>query len=188
MVDEARMEQTPHGREPRGEGWFVLNAREARWSHRPERGEMVALTGWTDEECMTLFPHIGVNLYVLRPGEPIGVYHWEAETEEFLVLRGEALLLVEGQERRLRQWDFVHCPPDTPHMIVGAVDAPCAVLAIGARGHGIDAAGWGGYVAAEVARRHGVAPDEDTSDADRAYARYAAPERVRYQDGWLPDG
>jgi glyoxylate utilization-related uncharacterized protein len=31
------------------------------------------------------------------------------------VLYGEALLLVEGQERPLRQWDFVHCPPETPY-------------------------------------------------------------------------
>ena len=50
---------------------------------------------------------------MLGPGEPIGMYHWEADQEDFLVLSGEALLFVEGEERPLRQWDFVHCPPQT---------------------------------------------------------------------------
>ena len=81
------------------------------------------------------FPQLGVSLVVLGPGEPIGMYHWEADQEDFLVLSGEALLIVEGQERPLRQWDFVHCPPETGHMIVGAGDGPCAVLAVGAREH-----------------------------------------------------
>ena len=67
---------------------------------------------------------------MLGPGEPIGMYHWETDQEDFLVLSGEALLIVEGQERPLRQWDFVHCPPKTEHMIVGAGDGPCVVLAI----------------------------------------------------------
>ena len=69
------------------------------------------------------------------PGEPIGMYHWEADQEDFLVLSGEALLIIEGEERPLRQWDFVHCPAETKHIIVGAGDAPCVVLAVGAREH-----------------------------------------------------
>src|SRR5213596_1294581 len=109
-----------------GEGWFVLNAREARWRHREGRGDSLPFEGATD------FPQVGINLFVLGPGEPIGMYHWEADQEDFLLLSGEALLLVEGQERPLRPWDFVHCPPKTNHMIVGAGAGPCVVLAVGA--------------------------------------------------------
>ena len=78
------------------------------------------------------------------------MYHWEADQEDFLVLSGEALLIVEGEERPLRQWDFVHCPPDTKHIVVGAGDGPCVVLAIGGREHQEDP-GWGGYTVDEVA-------------------------------------
>jgi uncharacterized cupin superfamily protein len=52
---------------------------------------------------------LGMSIQVLAPGEPNSMYHWEAEQEDFLVLSGEALLIVEGQERPLKQWDFVHC-------------------------------------------------------------------------------
>ncbi len=89
---------------PIGEGWFVLNAQETRWYHRDGRG---AVMWFADEH----FPQVGVNLFVLEPGEPIGLYHWETDQEDFLVLSGEAVLIIEGDERPLRQWDFVHCPP-----------------------------------------------------------------------------
>ena len=184
MVPEARLEKTETGLAPAGGGWFVLNAREARWRHREGRGESLPLTGWTDFEAETYFPQVGINLFVLGPGEPIGMYHWEAVQEDFLVLSGEALLIVEGQERPLRQWDFVHCPPQTRHMIVGAGDGPCAVLAIGAR-ENVDA-DWGGYTVDEVALRHGAGVEEETSDADLAYARFPEYEPTRYRDGWLP--
>jgi uncharacterized cupin superfamily protein len=185
MVPEAPLEQTEVGLAPAGEGWFVLNAREARWRHRPGRGESLPFTGWTDSEAETYFPQIGINLFVLGPGEPTGIYHWEANQEDFLVLSGEALLIVEGRERPLRQWDFVHCPAKSSHMIVGAGDGPCAVLAIGAREHG-HGDSWGGYTVDEVALRHGVGVEEETSDAELAYARFPEPEPTRYRDGWLP--
>ena len=107
MVPEAPLEQTGVGLSPAGEGWFVLNAREARWRHREGRGDSLRFTGWTDVEAETYFPQLGVQLLVLGPGEPIGMYHWERDQEDFLVLSGQALLIVEGQERPLRQWDFV---------------------------------------------------------------------------------
>jgi uncharacterized cupin superfamily protein len=179
MVPEAPLEETEHGLVAAGEGWFVVNAREARWRHREGRGESLVFEGDTD------FPQVGVNLFVLAPGEPIGMYHWEASQEDFLVLSGEALLLVEGSERPLRQWDFVHCPAGTNHMIVGAGDRPCAVLAIGARAlHEGDV--WGGYTVDEVALRHGAGVEEETNDAERAYARFPSPVSVRYRDGLLP--
>jgi uncharacterized cupin superfamily protein len=187
MVDEAGFEETEAGLVPAGAGWFVLNAREARWVERPGRGKNLPFTGWRDSEAETLFPQVGVNLVLLRPGEPIGMYHWEADQEDFLVLSGEALLIVEGQERPLRQWDFVHCPPGTRHMIVGAGDGPCAVLAVGAREHIGEDCNGGAYTVDEVALRHGAGVEEETSDPGRAYARFPNSEPTRYRDGWLPD-
>ena len=186
MVPEAPLERTEFGLAPAGGGWFVLSAREARWRHRPGRGESLPFTGWTDFECETYFPQVGIGLIVLGPGEPNSMYHWETETEAFLVLSGEALLIVEGQERPLRPWDFVHCPAQTSHMIVGAGNGPCAVLAIGAREHiGADCNG-GAYTVDEVALRHGAGVEEETSDAELAYARFPKTEPTRYRDGWLP--
>jgi uncharacterized cupin superfamily protein len=97
MAREARLEQTETGLVPSGEGWFVLNARAARWLHREGRGARVTFEGDTD------FPQLGVSLFVLAPGEPIGMYRWEADQEDFLMLAGEALLVVEGEERPLRR-------------------------------------------------------------------------------------
>src|SRR6185437_2804705 len=93
---EAPLERTAHGLVPAGEGWFVLNAREARWFDRGPRGVVCGFEGEVD------FPQLGVNLFVLGPGQPMSMYHWEADQEDFLVLAGEALLIVEGQERLLR--------------------------------------------------------------------------------------
>ena len=188
MVPEAKLEKTETGLAPAGEGWFVLNAREGRWRDRPARGRSLPLTGYTDEECEKLFPQLGINLFVLGPGEPIGMYHWEADTEDFLVLSGEALLIIEGEERPLRQWDLVHCPPLTQHIIVGAGDGPCAVLAIGAREHQVDELTWGRYTVDGAAARHGVSVEEETPDSDIAYARFEAPSATAYHEGWLPNG
>jgi uncharacterized cupin superfamily protein len=186
MVQEAALEQTESGLAPAGAGWFVLNAREARWRHRDGRGNSLPFTGWTGREAEAHFPQLGVHLYVLAPGEPIGMYHWEADQEDFLVLSGEALLIVEGQERPLRRWDFVHCPPETKHIILGAGDGPCVVLAIGAREHLDEDVNGGAYTVDEVARRHGAGVDEETSDVKRAYARFPDSEPTPYRDGWLP--
>ena len=136
-------------------------------------------------EGETEFPQLGVSLYVLGPGEPIGMYHWEADQEDFLVLSGEALLIVEGQERPLRQWDFVHCPPETKHIIVGAGEARCVVLAVGAREHEGEP-GWIGYTVDEAALRHSAGVEQETSDVGAAYARFPEPEWTPYREGWLP--
>jgi uncharacterized cupin superfamily protein len=184
VVPEARLEQTEAGLVPAGAGWFVLNARDARWIHREGRGANLPFTGWTDAEAETYFPQLGVALVVLGPGEPIGMYHWEADQEDFLVLDGEALLIVEGQERPLRQWDFVHCPPETRHMIVGAGEGRCTILAVGSREH--QTGEWGAYTVDETARRHGASVEEDTTDSERAYARFPKSTPTRYRDGLLP--
>ena len=180
MIPEARLEHTESGLAPAGEGWFVLNAREARWHHGEGRGARLAFEGETE------FPQVGVNLFVLAPGEPIGMYHWEADQEDFLMLSGDALLIVEGDERPLRQWDFVHCPAETKHIIVGAGEGPCAVLAVGAREHQAGA-DWGGYTVDEAALRHGAGVDQETTQAEEAYARLPNREPTSCREGWLPD-
>jgi uncharacterized cupin superfamily protein len=181
MVPEARFGRTDSGLATAGEGWFVLNAREARWRHSEGRGARLDFEGETE------FPQVGVNLFVLAPGEPMGMYHWEADQEDFLVLFGDALLIVEGDERPLRQWDFVHCPAETKHIIVGAGDVPCAVLAIGAREHQ-DGTDWGGYTVDQTALRHGAGVERETTDADEAYGGLPQREPTRYREGWLPGG
>ena len=180
MVPESRLEATEHGLVPKGDGWFVLNAREAHWFHGPGRSAICELEGEAD------FSQLGINLSVLEPGVPMAMYHWEADQEDFLVLSGEALLIVEGEERPLRQWDLVHCPAETKHVIVGAGDAPCLVLAVGARDRSTGPE-WGGYSVDEAALRHGAGVEQETTDEKQAYARFARREPTRYREGWLPE-
>ena len=180
MVPEAPLESTDEGLVPRGEGWFVLNARDARWYHVDGRSAVCDLEGEPD------FEQVGVNVGVLEPGQPMAMYHWEADQEDFLVVSGEAVLIVEGEERPLRAWDFVHCPPNTKHVIVGAGDGPCVVVAVGAREHADDP-GWGGYTVDETARRHGASVEQDTTEASEAYAGLTRRRKSRYRDGWLPE-
>ena len=180
MVSEARLEQTEHGTIARGEGWFVLNARDARWADRGPRGFIC------DFEAGQDWPQLGFNLFVLEPGQPMSMYHWETDQEDFLVLSGEALLIIEGEERPLRQWDFAHCPPHAAHTIVGAGDGPAVIVAVGSRvhQHGDD---WGAYPIHEAAVRHNAAADEETSDPKVAYARFPQRKPTAYRDGLLPD-
>ena len=179
MVPEAKLERTEHGLVATGEGWYVLNAREARWYHAEGRSAFCDLEGEQD------FPQLGVNVQVLGPGQPMSRYHWEADQEDFLVVSGEALLIVEGEERPLRAWDFFHCPPSTKHTIVGAGDGPCVVVAVGSRTFA-DTPEWGGYTVDEVALRHGAGVEKETSEPSEAYAGLIRRQQTGYQDGWLP--
>jgi uncharacterized cupin superfamily protein len=114
------------------------------------------------------------------------MYHRENDQEDFLVLAGEALAIVEGEERPLRRWDFVHCPAGTNHVLVGAGAGPCVVLAVGARDRstGVD---WGAYTVDEAAQRHGAGVDQETTESAEAYARFPQGGLTRYREGWLPD-
>jgi uncharacterized cupin superfamily protein len=184
MVPESKLEQTEHGLVPQGEGWFVLNLRDAEWRHADGRGAVcVALD---DFEGWRQFEQLGVNPFVLNPGEPMSMYHWELDQEAFLVVSGEAVLIIEGEERQLRAWDFVHCPPNTKHVIVGAGRGPSLVIAIGARERSTQPNGLG-FTVDETARRHGASVEEDTTDGDVAYAPLPSREPTAYRDGWLPD-
>ena len=184
MVPESKLEETEHGLVPKGEGWFVLNMRDAEWRHVDGRGAVcVALD---DFERERQFEQLGVNPFVLRPGEPMAMYHWETDQEAFLVVSGEAVLIIEGEERQLRAWDFVHCPPNTKHVIIGAGSGPCLVIAIGARERstGPDSLG---FTVDEVAKRHGASVEEDTTDGGVAYASLPRRKPTAYRDGWLPE-
>jgi uncharacterized cupin superfamily protein len=178
MTREASLERTDAGLIPTGEGWFVLNARDGRWTHAEGRGARLTFEGEPK------FRQVGIGLYALGPGEPMSLYHWEADQEDFLLLSGAALLIVEGEERSLRRWDFVHCPPHTGHMIIGAGAAPCAVLAIGARERQGDP-DWGGYPVDETALRHGAGVERETTIIDDAYAHLPRRRPTARRPGWL---
>jgi uncharacterized cupin superfamily protein len=183
MVPEAKLEKTEHGLVPEGRGWFILNMRDAQWRHADGRGAVCAVLddfeGWRNDV------QFGLNPFVLMPGESMATYHWEADQEDFLVVAGEAALIVEGEERPLRRWDFVHCPPTTRHVLVGAGNGPCVVIAVGAREHDGQPDSLG-FPADEVAKRHGASVEEDTMDGGVAYASLPGREPTAYRDGWLP--
>ena len=177
MVEEARLVATENGLVPEGDGWFILNAREARW------GESRVF----DRYCMfqgdVPFPEVGFNISVLQPGRPACMYHGEDTQEAFLVVSGECVLLVEGEERRLKAWDFFHCPAWTEHVLVGADEGPCVVLGVGARRPGSKVV----YPRNEVAESHGASVLETTESGKEAYARFPEPEERPYREGDLPD-
>ena len=176
MVPESKLEKTEHGLVSKGEGWFVLGMRDAVWRHVDGRGAVcVALDNFEGERQ---FEQLGLNPFVLGPGEPMAMYHWEADQEGFLVVSGEAVLIIEGEERQLRAWDFVHCPPNTKHVIIGAGSGPCLVIAIGARERstGPDSIG---FTVDEVAKRHGASVEEDTTNGGGRVRPAPAPRADR---------
>jgi uncharacterized cupin superfamily protein len=158
--------------------WFVRNVRDAQWWDRGPRGSVTDLVG--DDAAQ-----VGVNLFVLGPGEPMSMYHWEADQEDFLVLSGEALLIVDGEERTLQAWDFVHCPPNVSHTIVGAGSGPAAILALGSREHQ-DGDGWGGYPYSEAAMKHNASAEGETTEPNVAYARFPSRREGEFSEDWLP--
>jgi uncharacterized cupin superfamily protein len=174
-MPEARLEDLGSGLAPASEGWFVVNVRDAQWL-TSENGEKQP----SGSECAfdsgkAEFPQLGVRLHVLEPGEPNGLYHRENQQEDFLVLSGECRLLVEGEERILRQWDFFHSPAGTEHIFVGAGDGPCVMFMAGSR-----TAPWEVvYPASELAARYGASVREETPDPDIAYADFEPSRRER---------
>lgn len=178
VVPEAPLERNEAaGLYPAGDGWFVVNARDAQWFDSVELGLYAPFEG---EHAR--FEQLGVNLSVLRPGEPACMYHREEAQEGFLVLSGEALLVVEGQERSLRRWDYVHCPEWTEHVVIGAGSEPCVLLSVGARKKGRGLV----YPAHEVAARHRASVEQETTDPREAYARFSEPKLMRPPSDALP--
>jgi uncharacterized cupin superfamily protein len=176
VVAEAPLRETKYGLVADVDGWFVVNARAARWRESEPFG------AYCDFEGKRPFRQLGFNISVLRPGQSLGYYHRENGQEGFLVVAGECLLVVEEEERRLRAWDFFHSPPGTNHMIIGAGDGPSVVVAVGRRGlrrKGIV------YPVSAAARRHGVSARKETTKSAEAYAGLPRSKRVAYEPGWL---
>jgi len=163
-VNEARSEDTPYGRYITSDGWFVLNLADALAVRNEEKGGAT----YPLEARESPFRDFGARVCVLCPGDPNALYHAEGAQEGFLVLAGECTLIVEEEERPLRQWDYFHCPADTAHVMVGAGDGPCAILMIGAR----PAVETIRYPASEVAATYEASVAKETDDPDEAYAEW----------------
>jgi mannose-6-phosphate isomerase-like protein (cupin superfamily) len=164
------------------QGWFVRNMRDAEWRHADGRGAVCVVLD--DFEGERQVDQLGFNPFVLEPGEPMSMYHSETDEEGFLVLSGEAVLVIEGEERQLRAWDFVHSPPNTKHVIVGAGSGPCLVISIGSREHS-DEPDSLSFTVDELAKQHGASVEEDTMDGGVAYASVPEREPTAYREGWL---
>jgi uncharacterized cupin superfamily protein len=177
MIPEAKLEDHSGGLRPKGEGWFVLNAREAQWFDHDTFGRFTRFEG--DPR----FPEYGINISLVEPGKPSCMYHGENAQEDFLVLAGECLLLIEGEERPLKAWDFVHCPAWTEHVFVGAGEGDCLLLAIGTRTKGAGVV----YPASELAQRHGAGVARETPNSGEAYAGIPDETSTRARHGWLPE-
>ena len=158
--------------------WFIQNIRAAQW--HDEAGQGGGCFG--NFERGERFPEFGLNLGVLQPGQSLGMYHREANQEGFLVLSGECLLIVEGEEHPLRAWDYFHCPAWTNHILVGAGDGPSFVIAVGGRTGSGDIV----YPVDETAAKHGVSVEQETNDPKQAYGRFPKPQPVSFDEAWLP--
>jgi uncharacterized cupin superfamily protein len=167
---EADIQDTETGRVPVGDGWFILNLTESSWETAPGGGT------WCVFEAPALpSPTLGIGVHVLAPGEPSAMYHAESEQEGFLVLSGECLAIVEGEERHMRPWDYLHCPPGTAHVTIGAGDGPCAILMVGTRSP--DATTH--YPVESAAARYGAAVPVATDSPREAYAQRPSSTRTR---------
>jgi uncharacterized cupin superfamily protein len=166
-------------------GWFVVNIGQAAWLRNESFGGRCVfetnppvLRRRPDLEPQT-FTGLGITLAVLEPGKPSGLYHAESSQEDFLVLAGECLLLIEGEERPLRAWDFVHCPPGTRHAFIGNGQGRCVILMTGARTVGKTTV----YPGSDLARHHGAGVRTETSSPAEAYSPFQHWQPGR-PDGW----
>ncbi len=179
-MTEARLVESENGGLiPEGEGWFVLNAKHARWLS----GELGAYVPWEGRDAAR-FAQLGINLNVMQPGESMTMYHRENAQEDFLVLHGECLLIVEGEERPLRRWDLFHCPAGVAHAVVGAGDGPSLVLAVGARTGSEDDGLL--YPADPVAQRNNAGVAQETASPEEAYKPFTFAWGP-YREGLLPE-
>ena len=174
-MPEAPLEDLGSGLAPTAEGWFVVNVGDAQWLTSEDGENRPTGSECPFESGRAAFEELGIRLHVLPPGQSNGLYHAESAQEDFLVLSGEARLLVEGEERILRQWDFFHSPAGTEHIFVGAGEEPCAILMVGARPEDWRVR----YVVSELAVRYTAGVEEETSDPDEAYATFEPSRRER---------
>jgi uncharacterized cupin superfamily protein len=172
-LSEASPADTPYGRYITSDGWFILNLEDALAVRNTEKGGAL----YPLESREHPFANLGVHVRVLWPGDPNALYHSEAVQEGFLVLSGECTLIVEEEERQLRQWDYFHCPAGTSHVFVGAGEAPCAILMIGGRPDEPIR-----YPVSAAARKYGASVAVETHEPDEAYADWPG----EYEPARLP--
>jgi uncharacterized cupin superfamily protein len=156
--------------------WFVQNIRDVQWYDAGRFGV------YGDFEQGERFPEFGFNFGVVWPGQPVALYHREDRQEGFLVLSGECLLIVEGEERPLKQWDYFHCPAGVAHILVGAGNEPAFVIAVGSRVASPNLL----YPVDPVAAKHGAAVGKETTSAAEAYAPFPKPEPIPFREEFLP--
>jgi uncharacterized cupin superfamily protein len=174
-VEEARLEDVGSGLAPASPGWFVVNVATAAWLRNDAFGGRCVFESNRrvlqdrPELEPQMFPETGFTLAVLEPGKPTGMYHAESEQENFLVLAGECLLLVEEEERPLRAWDFVHCPAGTRHTFVGTGDEPCVIFMTGARREDGSIL----YPESAVAQARAAGVEQETPSPAEAYAPFS---------------
>jgi uncharacterized cupin superfamily protein len=153
---------------------FIRNLGDARAVDHPKRALILDL-----EPDEAPWPDLGFNIAIMQPGEPNCRYHSEPDQEDFLVLHGECLVILDGVERPLRQWDFVHCPAGTEHVFVGAGDGPCAVLMVGARA--IDKPH---YPVNAVAAKYDASTAVTTDSPPEAYADWSSEPWSEVPNPW----
>ena len=175
MVPEATLEDRGSGLQPASDGWFVVNVRDAQWLTSEDGEKRPSGSECPFESQEFWFRQYGIRIHALPPGQPNGLYHAESAQEDFLVLAGQCTLLVEGEERTLRQWDFFHSPPETAHIFVGAGDEPCVLLMAGARSEDERIR----YPVSELAARYGASVEVETPNPDEAYVDFEPSRRER---------
>jgi quercetin dioxygenase-like cupin family protein len=175
-MDEARVERIGTGLAPVTDGWFVVNATDAAWIRHDTFGQRCPFEAngpvvrGTDREPLH-FEQLGIGLSVLQPGQPSTLYHAEpGNQEDFLILSGSCVATIEGEQRELGAWDFVHCPPGTKHSFTATGDEPCVLVTVGAR----SAREWR-YYPTPLAE----SVDAETGSGAEAYAPYGH---------WVNDG
>ena len=174
-VPEAQLKETDAGLMPESKGWFVSTRGMSSGGGTTARSS-AQLEGEAE------FPEVGFNIHVLQPGQPNGMYHGESGQEDFLVLSGECILILDGEERHLKAWDFVHCPPMTEHIFVGAGDGPCVIVMTGRRRASEEIL----YPVNEVAAKYDASVLEETTKPEGGVRALPRGKWTRYQEGWLP--
>jgi uncharacterized cupin superfamily protein len=140
---------------------LIANVRDLPWMTSAAMGDVCVF-----EDGGHRFAQLGYNLAVLQPGQRGAQYHRELDNQEdFLVLAGECVAIIEGQEHHLERWDFVHCPPGVAHGFVATGQEPCILFMSGAR-QGKRYV----FVRDELALQHGIGVEVETSDQNEAYA------------------
>jgi uncharacterized cupin superfamily protein len=171
-IPEAKLVQSPEGITPQGDGWYILNAKDARWSKNEKFGQSCGFEG--DKR----FSQYGFNIHIIKPDQPSCHYHGEDDQEDFLVLKGQCKLIIEGQERLLKEWDFLHCPKWARHVFVGTGTEPCVIVMTGGRaGHGVT------YPVNDLVKKYDACPPTETNSPKESYSD--APKWTQRKNQWL---